>query len=199
VLVAEMFNTAVEAVVDMITQSYHPAAKFAKDIAAGAVLIASLNAVAVGAVLFLGSGRPQAVRLRLQEPPALYVFFAGVLLLFSVLMIWKIVGAKGTLLYGGVVSGHSAVAFFLATTILFFSGNWLVPVLAFLLAAIVAQSRVEARIHTVQEVIIGAVLAIFLSAGVYRLPAWIARLIPADGGLPAITRQAEAAVSTTPR
>ena len=39
VLVTEMFNTAVEVVVDMITQSYHPAAKFAKDIAAGAVLL----------------------------------------------------------------------------------------------------------------------------------------------------------------
>src|SRR5579862_3295056 len=38
VLVAEMVNTAVESVVDMVTQSYHPLAKLSKDIAAGAVL-----------------------------------------------------------------------------------------------------------------------------------------------------------------
>ena len=45
VLVAEMFNTAIEAVVDLVTQTYHPLAKFAKDIAAGAVLITSIYAV----------------------------------------------------------------------------------------------------------------------------------------------------------
>ena len=35
VLVAEMMNTAIESVVDMVTQTYHPLAKLAKDIAAG--------------------------------------------------------------------------------------------------------------------------------------------------------------------
>ncbi len=54
VLVAEMFNTAIEAVVDMVTQTYHPLAKFAKDIATGAVLITTLNALAVGFLLFFG-------------------------------------------------------------------------------------------------------------------------------------------------
>ncbi len=48
VLAAEMFNTAVESVVDMVTQAYHPLAKLAKDIAAGAVLITSINAAIVG-------------------------------------------------------------------------------------------------------------------------------------------------------
>ena len=40
----EMINTAIESVVDMVTQAYHPLAKLAKDIAAGAVLIAAINA-----------------------------------------------------------------------------------------------------------------------------------------------------------
>src|SRR6185437_11376086 len=42
VLITEMLNTAVESVVDMVTQAYHPLAKLAKDIAAGAVLIAAI-------------------------------------------------------------------------------------------------------------------------------------------------------------
>ena len=179
VLVTEMFNTAVEAVVDMITQSYHPAAKFAKDIAAGAVLIAAINAVVVGLVLFFGSGKPQEVRYRLQEPPMLYVFFTAVVLLVLILLVWKLVGNKGTLTQGGVISVHSAAAFFLATTIIFVAENVFAAVLATLLALLVAQSRVEARIHTVQEVVIGAVLAVFLTASLYRLSPWVAQFLPA--------------------
>ena len=56
VIVTEMINTAVEAVVDLFTQSYHPLAKFAKDIAAGATLIAALNALIVIVVIVLYGG-----------------------------------------------------------------------------------------------------------------------------------------------
>src|SRR5215210_3876260 len=52
VIIAELFNTAIEAVVDLVTTTYHPLAKHAKDVAAGAVLIAALNAVVVGLLLF---------------------------------------------------------------------------------------------------------------------------------------------------
>ena len=109
----------------------------------------------------------------------MYVFVAAFLLLLILLIVWKVIGEKGTLLQGGVVSGHSAIAFFLATTILFVANNVFALILALLLAILVAQSRVEARIHTVQEVIIGAVLALFLTAGVYRVPSWVGRhLLP---------------------
>lgn len=52
VFVAEIFNTAIELIIDMFTDKYHTLIKLIKDIAAGVVLIASLNAVAVGLVLF---------------------------------------------------------------------------------------------------------------------------------------------------
>src|SRR5436309_15992697 len=52
VLVAEMLNTAIEGVIDVSTTSFDPNAKLAKDIAAGAVLIASVTAVAVGYLVF---------------------------------------------------------------------------------------------------------------------------------------------------
>jgi undecaprenol kinase len=53
VFVAELFNTVVEAVVDLVTEEYHPLAKQAKDVAAGAVLVSAVVAVTVG-VLVLG-------------------------------------------------------------------------------------------------------------------------------------------------
>lgn len=53
VLALEMVNTALEAVVDMVTMEYHQLAKLAKDVAAGAVLLACLAAVGVGICLFI--------------------------------------------------------------------------------------------------------------------------------------------------
>jgi diacylglycerol kinase (ATP) len=53
VLVAEMFNTAIERTVDLFVDTYHPLARLAKHIAAGAVLISALNAAAVGVLVFL--------------------------------------------------------------------------------------------------------------------------------------------------
>lgn len=53
VLTLEMLNTVVEAVVDLASPEYHPLAKIAKDVAAGAVLVTALGAVAVGLLLYL--------------------------------------------------------------------------------------------------------------------------------------------------
>ena len=53
VIFAEVFNTAIEKTVDLVTEEYNEKAKIAKDIAAGAVTIASINAVIVGIIVFL--------------------------------------------------------------------------------------------------------------------------------------------------
>lgn len=52
VIAAEMFNTAIEEVVDLASPYYHEKAKKAKDVAAGAVLVTAFFAVAVGIILF---------------------------------------------------------------------------------------------------------------------------------------------------
>src|SRR6478672_1694353 len=54
VLLAEMFNSAIEATVDLVQPTYHPLARFAKDIAAGAVLITTIMALVVGSLLIVG-------------------------------------------------------------------------------------------------------------------------------------------------
>ncbi|MBC8142803.1 MAG: diacylglycerol kinase family protein [Armatimonadetes bacterium] len=50
---AELFNTAIEAAVDLAMPTYHPLAKRAKDAAAGGVLVAALTAAIIGATIFL--------------------------------------------------------------------------------------------------------------------------------------------------
>ena len=59
ILGLELVNTAVEAVVDLVTEERKPLAKLAKDTAAGAVLIAAIMAAAAGLVIFL----PKAAQL----------------------------------------------------------------------------------------------------------------------------------------
>ena len=53
VVSVELTNTAIEAVVDGFTQKQHPTAKLAKDISAGAVLIAALTAAIIGIIIFI--------------------------------------------------------------------------------------------------------------------------------------------------
>ena len=53
VVIAEMFNTAIEKTIDMITDEYHVLAKIAKDVAAAAVLVMSMFSVVIGIIIFL--------------------------------------------------------------------------------------------------------------------------------------------------
>ena len=53
VISCELINTAIEAVVDLVTEDYHPLAKVAKDTAAAAVFVFAIVAVIVGLIIFL--------------------------------------------------------------------------------------------------------------------------------------------------
>jgi diacylglycerol kinase (ATP) len=66
-------------------------------------------------------------------------------------------------------SGHSAVAFSVATAVVFLSSSFLVMVLTLALAVMVAQSRLVARIHSMREVVVGAVLGTVFTVLVFQL------------------------------
>ena len=53
VIALELVNTSIEAVVDLVTEEYHPLAKVAKDTSAAAVFIFAIVAVIVGLIIFL--------------------------------------------------------------------------------------------------------------------------------------------------
>jgi diacylglycerol kinase len=52
VFIAEMFNTVFELCVDLASPEYHPLAKIAKDVAAGAVLLSAMLSVVIGLLVF---------------------------------------------------------------------------------------------------------------------------------------------------
>jgi len=170
VILAELFNTAIETVVDLVTPDYHPLAKVAKDVSAAAVLVASLCAALIGALLFINIRHlQQALPLPAPHDYAVQTFAVGFLVMLLLLVQWKVKGNRGRFLHGGVVSGHSAIAFFLCTIILLVSQHPLVAFVAIMLAMLVSQSRVEAGVHTVREVVFGALLGLLIPVILYRV------------------------------
>jgi diacylglycerol kinase (ATP) len=174
VLIAEMLNTALEAGIDVATTSFDPLAKLAKDIAAGAVLIATVNAVAVGYLVFVERLRDPSTRVldRIREGPAELTLIALVLTTALVIAAKAYTG-RGRPLSGGLPSGHAAVAFagwMAATYILADSTHWfLISSLTFLMALLVAQTRIESGIHSFLEVLSGGVLGALVTLVLFQL------------------------------
>ena len=87
VFIAEMINSALEQAIDVATTSFDPLAKLAKDTAAGAVLIATVNAVAIGYLVFSGEVADRSSRLldRIRDAPAQVTLIAVVLTIIVVI------------------------------------------------------------------------------------------------------------------
>ena len=173
VLVAEMINTAVEGTIDAATTSFDPMAKLAKDIAAGAVLIASINAVAVGYLVFAGKAADKSANVldKVRNAPAQITLIALVITVLVVIATKAMTG-RGTPLRGGLPSGHAAVAFagwMSATYIVGDSHRFVVSALTFIMALLVAQTRVESGIHSALEVAYGGALGALVTLSVFQL------------------------------
>jgi diacylglycerol kinase (ATP) len=173
VLIAEMINTAIEGAIDAATTSFDPMAKLAKDIAAGAVLIAALNAVAVGYLVFAGKAADNSARVldRIRDAPAELTLIALVLTVFVVIATKAWTG-RGTPLRGGLPSGHAALAFagwMAATYIVGDSHRFVVSALTFIMALLVAQTRVESGVHSALEVAYGGALGALVTLSVFQL------------------------------
>jgi diacylglycerol kinase (ATP) len=161
VVVAELVNTAVEAAVDVASTAFDPMAKLAKDIAAGAVLVSALNAVAVGYLVFSGTVAERSSEFlgRLRDAPAELTLVSLAVTVILVIGL-KAVTGRGTPLRGGLPSGHAAVAFagWMAVTLVLDDSthHFLVSSVTFIMALLVAQTRVETGVHSASEVATGA-------------------------------------------
>ena len=168
VLAFELLNTALEAVVDLMTQVHHPLAQIAKDAAAGAVLVVAFAAVIVGYLTFyegVVAGGDAVYRAALGLPAN--AVFVGLVIVGIATVVAKAKAGHGSSLHGGAVSGHAALAFASATFIAVLGGSALVAGLAFFLAFLVTQSRVESGIHSAREVFWGGLLGVAVSYGLW--------------------------------
>jgi diacylglycerol kinase (ATP) len=173
VLVAEMVNSAIEGAIDVSTTSFDPNAKLAKDVAAGAVLIASVTALAVGYLVFSHAAAHRSARIldRVRDARAEITLVALVLVVLIVIATKAWTG-RGTPLRGGLPSGHAAVAFagwMAATYVTNDDHRFLISSLTFIMAMLVAQTRVEAGVHSALEVLYGGALGALITLAVFQV------------------------------
>ncbi|GAB4251491.1 MAG: diacylglycerol kinase [Thermoleophilia bacterium] len=174
VFIAEMLNTALEAAIDLFTRSYDPRARIAKDVAAGAVLVAAVNALVVAYFVFSdkAAGVADNVFSRLRGSPS-HLTFVTLLILILLVIILKARSGRGRAFSGGMPSGHAAVAFGSWAAVSFILVGsphlFLVSALTFFMALLTAQTRVESGVHTVREVVLGALLGTALVTLVFQL------------------------------
>jgi diacylglycerol kinase (ATP) len=176
VLITEMINSAIEHTVDLITREDDPRAKIAKDMAAGAVLVAAANALVVAYLVFYDklSGAPYDVLTKLRNSPTDVSVIAMVVVIFAAI-VFKAISGRGTPLRGGLPSGHAAVSFAGWVAVTFIAADTAtsyalpISVIALLMAGLTAQSRVQAGIHSVLEVALGALLGIVVTLFIFKV------------------------------
>jgi len=164
VLATELVNTALEAAIDLFCLDFHPKAKAAKDIAAGAVLVTALGALVVGyMILYPAARRVLAEGLRHTPHSAPDIAMVALLIVLILVVLTKSLIGRGHPLRGGLPSGHAAVAFSVWVSTLFLTRSVEAGILVALLAFSIAASRVLSRVHTLWEVVLGALLGILVT------------------------------------
>lgn len=164
VIFAEMTNTCIEKTVDMISKKYSEEAKQIKDMAAGAVLIVAMIAVIVGYGLFfdkINVGIENTLTY-LSELP-LHISFLTLMIVTMCVIFIKAVTKTGTFLRGGLPSGHAAIASAIVMIVWLLTKNIIIFLLTTILMLLVIHSRVEAKIHSVKESILGVILGFSIS------------------------------------
>jgi diacylglycerol kinase (ATP) len=172
VVICELVNTAIETTVDLATEGFDPLAAIAKDVAAGAVLVSAVTAVAVGYVVFFARVTPlaQGFMQGVRSSSATITLLALVITCIAVLAIKAATHERGTTyLRGGWPSGHTALAFAVASAVGYSVSSAKAMVLALFVAALVAQSRSETGAHTIPQIVSGAVLGFLLTTAAFQL------------------------------
>ena len=186
ILFAEMVNTAIETVVDLYVDVYHPKAKIAKDVAAGGVVITAINAIIVAYFLFfdkLSDIGLNFIRNIVNSPVhlAFSVIVIVVIAVLSLIAMAKTNKHKG-LNHKFMPSGFTTLAFAANTIIWLMVDNMsnikainiVILTLSLVLSILVAGSRIEAKAHKVSEVIFSACVGIIMVLIIYGIALGVA-------------------------
>jgi diacylglycerol kinase (ATP) len=170
VLMAEMFNTAVEALVDMISPEHTEKARIAKDTAAGAVLVTSFGVAVIGYIILFPYLRDFFEEgLHVAKHSKEEIALIALIIVIILVVITKAYFGKGLPLRGGMPSGHAALAFsaWVATT--YITENFVASILTFVIAVLIAHSRVITKAHTWWEIILGSLMGASVTFFLFRL------------------------------
>lgn len=159
VILSEMFNTAIEHTVDLLSPDVSRGAKYAKDIAAGGVLITAFTAAVIGYIIlypYIKKAFSEGLEIAKRSPEDVAII--SLIIVLIVVILAKSHFEKGEPLRGGLPSGHAALSFSVWVSVTYVTENFIASLLSFILAAIIAQSRITVKAHNALEVIIGGIL-----------------------------------------
>jgi diacylglycerol kinase (ATP) len=170
VIFAEMINSSIETIIDLLSPEYSEKARIAKDMAAGAVFITAFGAAIIGYIVFMPYIK-SVIQTGLNIPKHAYedIILISMILILIIVIIIKSYFGKGHPLSGGMPSGHAAIAFSIWVAVTYSTRNFIASLLCFILAVLIAQSRVLVKVHNQLEVIIGALLGSALTLLLFRL------------------------------
>ena len=177
VIFAELINTAIETVVDLFVDVYHPKAKISKDVAAGAVVLAACNALVVGYFIFFKEENLKAISdsifNNMVKSPMHLAFVAIMLVVIAVISMKAGCSKKterGELVKEGFVpSGQSAIAFAALIAIWLNSKDIVTFTLALILSILVVENRVGSNARTKAEIVFGACMGVLIVLLIYGL------------------------------
>lgn len=159
VITAEMFNSAVESMVDILSPQKQESARIAKDIAAGAVLVPSfVSLVAAYFILqpYIADFYFNGIKIARHSGGDIAVAAAIIIMIFVIIL--KSFLGQAHPLKGGMPSGHTALAFSLSMSVSIIYGSPMAVVVSLLSASAVGLSRMALKVHSFIEVVAGAVL-----------------------------------------
>jgi len=170
VLLAEMFNTAIEATIDIISPEHSEKARIVKDIAAGAVFVTAFGVAVVGYIILFPYIRDIFHKgLYITKHSKEEIAIISFIIVLILVVITKASFGKGHPLSGGMPSGHAALAFSVWVAITYITENFIASLLCFILAVIIAQSRVITKVHSWWEVILGSLIGAVATFLLFRL------------------------------
>jgi len=159
VILAEMINTSIEHTVNLLSPDRRENAKLAKDVAAGAVLITAFTAAVIGYIILFPYIRDVFHKgFSLVKYAPEHIVIVSIIIVLIVVILTKTQFGKGNPLHGGLPSGHAALSFSVWVSVTFVTESVIASVLSFVLAVIIAQSRIAVKAHNAVEVIIGALI-----------------------------------------
>ena len=177
VFVTELFNTAMEFVVDLATREYHPLPSSPRTSRRGpswspasgpcSSVISSLRTI-------WGRSLSRPWRRIRRQPAHLTLVTLGVIVL--IVLLGKALTHSPNSFAGGMPSGHAAVAFagWVAASFIAVEGGagsyaGLISVISLLMALLVCQSRVESGLHSVYQIVMGAVIGVLVTTAAFQL------------------------------
>lgn len=188
ILFAEMCNTAIETVVDLYVDVYHPKAKIAKDVAAGGVVITAINAIIVAYFLFFDKISDISLNFirNVINSPVHLAFTSIVIVVVAIVALIAMARTNKhkVLNQQFMPSGFTALAFAINTIIWVMIDTVtdneairaVILTLSLVLAILVSASRIEAKAHKTSEVVFSACVGISIVLLIYGVTIGVMRI-----------------------